>query len=87
MINIYHQLLPRILEIINSFASDDEKRACDLFEILEELIEYAIAVVAPHVKLIIEMCLHIGSNSAIPTSVQIKAISVVGKASSPIFIY
>ncbi|CAG9770533.1 unnamed protein product [Ceutorhynchus assimilis] len=78
IVNVYHQLLPKILEIINAFAIEDEKRACDLFEILEELIEYAIAVVAPHVKLIIEMCLHIGSNNAIPTSVQIKAVSVVG---------
>lgn len=78
MINIYHQLLPRILEIIVAFSSDDDKKACDLFEILEELIEFAIAVVAPHVKLIVDMCLQIGSNSSIPTTVQIKAISVVG---------
>lgn len=68
-----------MLEIINAFASEDEKKACDLFEILEELIEYAIAVVTPHIKLIIEMCLHIGSNAEISTSVQIKAISVVGE--------
>ncbi|ENN75169.1 hypothetical protein YQE_08282, partial [Dendroctonus ponderosae] len=78
MTNLYYQLLPRVLEIINTFASEDEKKACDLFEILEELIEYAIAVVTPHIKLIIEMCLHIGSNAEISTSVQIKAISVVG---------
>ncbi|KAF7274386.1 importin-4-like [Rhynchophorus ferrugineus] len=78
MINAYHQLLPRILEIINAFALDDDKRACDLFEILEELIELAITVVAPHVKLIVEMCLRLGSNNQIPTTVQIKAISVVG---------
>ncbi|XP_030751473.1 importin-4-like [Sitophilus oryzae] len=78
MINVYHQSLPRILEIITSFAAEDEKRACDLFEILEELIEFAITVVAPHVKLIVEMCLQLGSNSSVPTSAQIKAISVVG---------
>jgi len=79
MINVYHQLLPRVLEIIRAFASQDEKKACDLFEILEELIEYAIAVVTPLVKLIIEMCLHLGSDSSIPMAVQIKAINVVGK--------
>ncbi|XP_060535658.1 importin-4-like isoform X2 [Cylas formicarius] len=78
MVNVYHQLLPRVLEIINAFASEDEKRASDLLEFLEELIEYAVAVVAPHIKMTIDMCLQIGSNSAMPTSVQIKAISVVG---------
>lgn len=79
MINVYHQLLPGVLEIIRAFASQDEKKACDLFEILEELIEYAIAVVTPLVKPIIEMCLHLGSDSSIPMAVQIKAISVVGQ--------
>jgi hypothetical protein len=78
MVNVYHSLLPRILEIINAFAQEDEKRACELFEILEELIEYAVAVVVPHVRLIVDMCLRIGSDNSMPTTVQIKAISVVG---------
>ncbi|KAJ3660491.1 hypothetical protein Zmor_004938 [Zophobas morio] len=78
MVNVYHNLLPRILEIINAFSQEDEKRACELFEILEELIEYAVAVVVPHVRLIVDMCLRIGGDSSMPTTVQIKAISVVG---------
>nr|XP_008195821.1 PREDICTED: importin-4 [Tribolium castaneum] len=78
MVNVYHNLLPRVLEIINAFAQEDEKRACELFEILEELIEFAVAVVVPHVRLIVEMCLRIGSDNTKPTTVQIKAISVVG---------
>lgn len=78
MINVYHSLMPRILEIINNMSVKDEKRTCDMFEILEELIEYAVSVVVPHIRLIIEMCLQIGSNNSMPKSVQIKAISVVG---------
>lgn len=78
MINIYHNLLPRILEIINAFAQDDEKKACDLLEILEELIEYAVAVVVPHIRLIVEMCLNIGNDKTKDTSVKIKAVGVVG---------
>ncbi|XP_018577628.1 importin-4 [Anoplophora glabripennis] len=78
MINVYHSLMPRILEIINNMSVEDEKRSCDMFEILEELIEYAVTVVVPHVRLIIEMCLQIGSNNSMPKSVQIKAVSVVG---------
>lgn len=78
MVTVYHNLLPRVLEIINAFAQDDEKRACELFEILEELIEYAVQVVVPHVRVIVEMCLRIGSDNTMPTTVQIKAVSVVG---------
>ncbi|KAJ8924603.1 hypothetical protein NQ315_000753 [Exocentrus adspersus] len=78
MINVYHSLMPRILEIINSMSAEDDKRTCDMFEIIEELIEYAVTVVVPHIRVIIEMCLQIGSNNSISKSVQIKAISVVG---------
>ncbi|XP_017781860.1 PREDICTED: importin-4-like [Nicrophorus vespilloides] len=78
MINIYHGLLPRVLEVINLFSQNDEKRACEMFELIEELIEYAVAVIVPHVRLVIEMCLQIGSNKERDVSVQIKAIGVVG---------
>lgn len=78
MINVYHNLLPRVLEVINAFCQTDEKRACELFEILEDLIEYAVAVIVSHIRVIVEMCLRIGSNKDIDTSIQIKAIGVVG---------
>lgn len=78
MINVYHNLLPRVLEIINAYSESDEKRACELFEIVEELVEYAVVVVVPHIKLIVEICLKIGRDKEKDTSVQIKAIGVVG---------
>lgn len=78
MLKLYHMLLPRILQIIHAFAQQDEKRACELFELLEELIEYVVVVIVPHIKPIIEMCLQIGSDNSLPTNVQIKAISVIG---------
>ncbi|KAI4469457.1 importin beta [Holotrichia oblita] len=78
MINVYHNLLPRVLEVINAFCQTDEKRACELFEILEDLIEYAVAVIVSHIRVIVEMCLRIGSDRNIDTSIQIKAIGVIG---------
>lgn len=78
MINVYCNLLPKILEIINAFAMVDETKAVELLGILEELIECSIKVVVPHAKLVTEMCLQLGSNNSIATNVQIKAITVVG---------
>lgn len=78
MVNVYHSLLPRILEVINAFAPNDESRACDLFEILEEIIENVITVVLPHVRSVIELCLRISSDKNNETSVQIKAVSIIG---------
>ncbi|CAG9821795.1 unnamed protein product [Phaedon cochleariae] len=78
MINVYHSLLPKILEIINSTAHEEDKKACDMFEIIEELIEFAVSVVVPHIRLIVEMCLQIAINNSLSKIVQIKGISVVG---------
>nr|CAH7764214.1 unnamed protein product [Callosobruchus chinensis] len=78
MINVYHSLLPRVLEVINATAEEDEKRTCDMLEIIEELIEYAITALVSHITPIVEMCLRMASNSSLPKSVQIKAVSVVG---------
>nr|CAI5837652.1 unnamed protein product [Callosobruchus analis] len=78
MINVYHSLLPRVLEVINATAEEDEKRTCDMLEIIEELIEYAITAIVSHITPIVEMCLRMASNSSLPKSVQIKAVSVVG---------
>lgn len=78
MINVYHGLLPKVLQIINAFVDHDEKKACELFEIIEDLIEYAVNVIVPHVRVIVELCLQVGSNNQRDTSVQIKAIGVVG---------
>lgn len=78
MINTYFNLLPKILEIINANANEDEKKTCDMFEIIEELIEYAVSVVVPHVKLIVQMCLQIANYEFVPNTVQIKAVSVIG---------
>ncbi|CAH1164397.1 unnamed protein product [Phyllotreta striolata] len=78
MVNVYHSLLPKILEIINTQAFNDERKAIDMLEIVEELIEFAVSVVAPHLKLIVDMCLQLASNQSVSIAVQIKAVGVIG---------
>lgn len=67
-----------MLEIISVTAQDDEKRTCDMLEIIEELIEYAISVVVPHIRSITELCLRLASDKSMSKSIQIKSVSVVG---------
>lgn len=75
---LYRQYVPRTLQIIAEFSLSNEKRACDLFEFLENLIEYSVNCIVPHVRSVVEMCLNIANNREIETSVQIKAVSVIG---------
>lgn len=78
MINLYHNLLPRILECIKAFTLVDEKRACEVMEILDELVESAISVVVPHTTAVVQMCLHLGSTKTIDDLIKVKAISFIG---------
>ncbi|XP_045465050.1 importin-4-like [Harmonia axyridis] len=78
MINVYHELLPRMLEIMKAFAFIDEQKGTDALGILEELIDDAVVVVVPHIRSVIEMCLRLSCNSAVPQGIQVKAICIVG---------
>lgn len=78
MINVYHSLLPRVMECIKVFAVSDEKKACDVMELLDDLVETCINVVLPHTRPLVEMCLQLCTTNEIPDEVKVKAISFVG---------
>ena len=76
--NVYHTLLPKILEIINAFSSSDPKRTCDLLEIIENLIEFSVKVITSHIQPIVMLCLKFATDNDIDNTIQIKAVSVIG---------
>lgn len=76
--NVYHTLLPKILEIINAFSSSDARKTCDLLEIIENLIEFSVTVIMSHIRPIVMLCLKFATDTAIDNSIQIKAVSVIG---------
>ncbi|KAK4877680.1 hypothetical protein RN001_010186 [Aquatica leii] len=80
MTTLYYNLLPRILEIINAYTLDsNSKKECEMLELLEELIECAINVIVPHIRLVVEVCLSIGGNKEASDEVKIKAIGAMQK--------
>lgn len=78
MINTYHNLIPRILDCIKSFTISDGTKACEVMEILDNLVENAVTVIVPHTTLIVQTCLQLASTKTVDESVKIKAISFVG---------
>lgn len=78
MVNIYHELLPSLLEIMKANAFADENKAVESLGLLEDLMDYVSAIIIPHIRNVIEMCLRICCDNSISTDVQVKAIGVVG---------
>ncbi|XP_048515338.1 importin-4-like isoform X2 [Athalia rosae] len=78
MVNAYHQMMPRIIMTIQALASTNEEHAIDAFELLDELCEKAMDVIAPHVKALVNLCLTFGANKSLDDTLRVKAVGFMG---------
>jgi len=59
--------------------ANDEDKACQVFDIFEELFETEIPIVGPYIESIFELSLSIGANEGVPESLRVMAISWLGR--------
>ncbi|XP_076749367.1 importin-4 [Xylocopa sonorina] len=78
MVNAYHQMMPQIMTTIQTLTTTNEDKAIECFEVLDELCENAIAVIAPHIKPLVNMCLAIASNKSLDDALRVKAVNFIG---------
>lgn len=78
MVNTYSQMMPLVIATIQAFTTSDEERATECFELLDELCENLNAVIAPHVKSLVSMCLAIATNKSLDDSLRVKAVGFIG---------
>ncbi|XP_076170729.1 importin-4 [Ptiloglossa arizonensis] len=78
LINAYHQMMPQVIGTIQAFTTTNEDKAIECFELLDELFENAIVVIAPHVKLLVSMCLAIAGNKSLDNALRVKAVVSIG---------
>ncbi|XP_029160680.1 importin-4-like [Nylanderia fulva] len=79
LIHIYVNLMPRIMVTIQTLTeAHHEDMAVQSFELLDELCENVIAVITPHVKSLVNMCLAIVANKSVDSLVKVRAINFIG---------
>ncbi|XP_011501436.1 PREDICTED: importin-4-like [Ceratosolen solmsi marchali] len=78
IVNAYHHMIPRIMQIIQALTLVNERKAIKGFELLDELCECAPTVISPHIKSLIEMCLFIANSKSLHDDLKIKAVSFIG---------
>lgn len=79
MIHIYVNLMPRIMVTIQTLTEAHyEDMAVQSFELLDELCENVIAVITPHVKSLVNMCLAIIANKSVDSLIKVRAINFIG---------
>ncbi|XP_012138134.1 importin-4 isoform X2 [Megachile rotundata] len=78
MVNAYHQMIPLVMNTIQALTTSNEDKAIECFELLDELCENAVTVIAPHVKPLVTMCLAIASNKSLDDALRVKAVGFIG---------
>ncbi|XP_067002902.2 importin-4 [Anabrus simplex] len=78
MVNVYHQLMPRVMQSVKALTLTDEAKACEVMELFDDLVESAVVVIVPHIKPLVEMCLEFGSNKSLGESLRVKALTFIG---------
>lgn len=79
IINTYVNMMPRVMATIQALTEAyHEDMAVQSFELLDELCENVIAVITPHVKSLVNMCLAIIANESLDYLIKVRAISFIG---------
>lgn len=78
MINVYHNLVPKVMDCIKALSVKDEKKACDIMELLDEMVEYAVTAIVPYTVPAVHMCLELATTKDMSDTVKVKAIGFIG---------
>ncbi|KAJ8668090.1 hypothetical protein QAD02_009753 [Eretmocerus hayati] len=78
MVNAYYQMIPKIIQTIHALSTTNQEKAIKGFELLDELCESASAVISPHVKALVEMCLSLATNRTLTEDLRVKAVIFIG---------
>lgn len=75
--NKFQALMPLVINVIKDLSTNDENLACEAMEIFDELIESEIAILAPHVLSVNNMCISLASNKNLGDSLRIKSLAIM----------
>merc|ERR1719309_854184 len=78
---LFQQLVPAILSKVEAIAAVDQDKAVTAVDIFDELIESEVAIVVPHIKPMVELCLKFAQDkdSNVEDGLKIKAVTFLGR--------
>merc|ERR1719312_1930200 len=76
---LFQQLVPAILSKVEAIAGVDQDKAVTAVDIFDELIESEVAIVVPHIKPMVELCMKLAQNEGLDDPIRIKAVTFLGR--------
>lgn len=75
----FQLLLPAAIGLIAKLVTENQERAVEAMEIFDELFECEVALVVPHIKPIVDLCLHVAETKSLENSLRARAITFIGR--------
>merc|ERR1719187_369529 len=76
---LFQQLVPIVLQKIEMLAGHDQDKATVAIDIFDELIESEVAIIVPHIKPMVEICLKLAAEPDLDDALRIKAVTFLGR--------
>ena len=76
---LFQQLVPAVLAKVEAIAGVDQDKAVTAIDIFDELIESEVAIVVPHIKPMVELCIKLAQNEEMDDSLRIKSVTFLGR--------
>ncbi|XP_045193420.2 importin-4-like [Mercenaria mercenaria] len=71
------QIVPQILQVIKNLILVDQEKACEAFEVFDEMLECEVVIITPHLKSTVLFCLEIAANNTLEDGIRVKAMSFI----------
>lgn len=78
MRNAFNETIPRVIEIIRYLATTDEEKASECMELFDEISEYAVPLLVPHIQGVIYLCLELAMNKNLGDTIRNKSLTLIG---------
>ena len=75
----FQPLISQVIVTIQKLITVDTDKATEAMEIFDELFEAEVAIVVPHIKPIVELCLQVGAAEELDDSIRAKSIAFLGR--------
>ena len=75
----FRPLVPLAVEAMPALIAADQDKAAEAMELFDELFESEVAVVVPHIRPIVELCLRVAGETGFSDSLRSRAIAFLGR--------
>ena len=66
------------MNVIKTLVTQDEDKAIDAIDIIDELIESEMSIITPHLQPLVMFCLEITNNKELSDPLRMKALNTIG---------